>query len=82
MILKYYTLKISFIENNIKLGGFIMRQNIDKSSFEDNVEEAVEAAKTAIKMGMDDNLISKITKLTVIEVKRIREALDRIGRII
>ncbi|MDQ0150377.1 hypothetical protein ACFO6R_14865 [Eubacterium multiforme] len=59
-----------------------MRQNIDKSPFENNEEEVVEATKTAIKMGMDDNLISKITKLTVIEVKRIREALDRIGRII
>lgn len=42
---------------------------------------AVEAAKTAIIMGMDNKAISKITILSEDEIQLIRETLDRTNRI-
>ncbi|GAA0069027.1 hypothetical protein UT300003_05500 [Clostridium sardiniense] len=42
---------------------------------------AVEAARTAIIMGMDNKAISKITILTEDEIQLIRETLDKTSRI-
>lgn len=42
---------------------------------------AVEAARTAIIMGMDNKTISKITILTEDEIQLIRETLDKTSRI-
>lgn len=42
---------------------------------------AVEAAKTAIMMGMDNKSISKITILSEDEIQLIRETLDTTSRI-
>ncbi len=42
---------------------------------------AVEVAKTAIIMGMDNKAISKITILSEDEIQLIRETLDRTSRI-
>lgn len=55
--------------------------NSNKLKNKQDRSNAVEVAKTAIIMGMDNKVISKITILSEDEIQLIRETLDRTSRI-
>lgn len=48
----------------------------------EEIEYVVEAVRSGLKVGMDDILISKMTKLTEQEILLIKEALKKSSRII
>ena len=58
-----------------KLGEMLVQDGIEKGKIEGKEEQAIETAKIAIKEGMSDELIAKLTGLTESQVNIIRKSI-------
>ena len=58
-----------------KLGEMLVQDGIEKGKVEGKEEQAIETAKIAIKEGMSDELIAKLTGLTESQVNIIRKSI-------
>lgn len=59
-----------------KLGEMLVQDGIEKGKVEGKEEQAIETAKIAIKEGMSDELIAKLTGLTESQVNIIRKSIN------
>ena len=59
-----------------KLGEMLVEDGIKKGKIEGKEEQAIETAKVAIKEGMSDELITKLTGLTESQISIIRKSIN------
>ena len=59
-----------------KLGEMLVEDGIKKGKIEGKEEQAIETAKVAIKEGMSDELITKLTGLTEAQISIIRKSIN------
>lgn len=59
-----------------KLGEMLIQDGIEKGKVEGKEEQAIETAKIAIKEGMSDELIARLTGLTEFQVNIIRKSIN------